>query len=324
MRLPAMTTFEPREIRRPLDSTVERRSDSTWRVTHKAIFAPLSGALGPEASGRGDSASKALVAALGLHALVLAVLSLSMHREPEEVPVPRVRDAMAVSVSTGDGSSTLPPAPQVSASVESPPSPVEDPVGVTDEPVEASSPEQSDVLSTEAAASDAPPSASAASGGAEGTVWTPPQPGMSPSASFLSTTRPPAQRIVMPVVTMGEGAAPAVLLSYDQGRFSDAAVTAEARRLSEAGTILMSATVGADGAVSDCVVTSSSGSPDLDRRGCALVRSYRYRPARDALGKSYISIVSEVLEWAKDGKFSPMVPDAAPAAPVASTASKRR
>jgi TonB family protein len=61
----------------------------------------------------------------------------------------------------------------------------------------------------------------------------------------------------------------------------------DARRLREQGTVGFSVLVGADGRVTDCVVTSSSGSASLDAATCRIVRERaRYRPARDPQGNA--------------------------------------
>ena len=59
----------------------------------------------------------------------------------------------------------------------------------------------------------------------------------------------------------------------------------EALRNREHGTVAFRLTIGADGLVSDCTVTSSSRSAALDEATCRLLRERaRYRPARDAAG----------------------------------------
>ena len=178
-----------------------------------------------------------------------------------------------------------------------------------------------DPSTTEPAPSDGPPSENPSTGtpGNGEMVWTPPAP--RPNASGVGPDGRPRQevRVEMPKVDLPKGASDPILLSYDQGRFSDAAAMSEASRLMNTGTITMSVTVDAEGAVGQCVVTSTSGSAMLDERACALIRSYRYRPAQDAAGKPHGAIVSEVLEWARDGKFK----DAAKTAPADAEAIRR-
>ena len=61
-------------------------------------------------------------------------------------------------------------------------------------------------------------------------------------------------------------------------------------------------TVGADGRVSGCTVTESSGNPRLDSTTCTLIeRRFRYRPATDASGEPVSSTVRTTFDWVPPG-----------------------
>lgn len=56
--------------------------------------------------------------------------------------------------------------------------------------------------------------------------------------------------------------------------------------------------VGADGRVTNCTVTSSSGFPDLDETACKLLpRRARFTPAKDAAGNGMASVYSSSIRW---------------------------
>lgn len=64
------------------------------------------------------------------------------------------------------------------------------------------------------------------------------------------------------------------------------------------GTTGFRVTVGADGRVTDCQVTSSSGSPDLDEAACANVRRRaRFNPATDGEGNPTTGTYSNRVRW---------------------------
>lgn len=71
-----------------------------------------------------------------------------------------------------------------------------------------------------------------------------------------------------------------------------------ALRAERVGRTAVLALVEANGRVSDCVVTSSSGHPDLDERTCTIVtRRGRYRPATDGEGTAVPSSHPYVVNW---------------------------
>lgn len=72
------------------------------------------------------------------------------------------------------------------------------------------------------------------------------------------------------------------------------------------GTVGVRYRVNADGKVSDCLVTHSSGYLALDSLTCGLIeRRFRFSPARDETGRPVSSIIVEEHSW--------IIPAAAPA-----------
>jgi len=93
----------------------------------------------------------------------------------------------------------------------------------------------------------------------------------------------------------GGGGAPARWLrgSITDRDYPDAAYE---RRIS--GTVFLRFVVDPTGRVSECTVTRSSGSRELDATTCRLIlRRFRYRPARDAQGNSIASVVRGEHQW---------------------------
>jgi protein TonB len=79
---------------------------------------------------------------------------------------------------------------------------------------------------------------------------------------------------------------------------SDADYPASAIRDEQQGTTRFRLTVGADGRVSDCVVTGSSGSAALDATTCRLMKSRaRFTPARDGEGRPAADVVANAIRW---------------------------
>jgi periplasmic protein TonB len=73
---------------------------------------------------------------------------------------------------------------------------------------------------------------------------------------------------------------------------------AEALRDSHEGTVAFQLDVGADGRVSACRVTSTSGSAALDAATCRLMTERpRFSPARDASGRAVPDRVSARITW---------------------------
>lgn len=64
------------------------------------------------------------------------------------------------------------------------------------------------------------------------------------------------------------------------------------------GTTGFRVTVGPDGRVTSCTVTSSSGSPDLDETACSLItRRARFNPATDGEGQPTTGSYSNRVRW---------------------------
>jgi protein TonB len=71
-----------------------------------------------------------------------------------------------------------------------------------------------------------------------------------------------------------------------------------ALREEKEGVTGISFTVGTDGKVSNCQVTSSSGTPELDEATCTnFVRRARYKPAQDDGGKPISQNLSQRVRW---------------------------
>jgi protein TonB len=72
----------------------------------------------------------------------------------------------------------------------------------------------------------------------------------------------------------------------------------EAIRREEQGTVAFRLSISRRGNVSDCVVTSSSGSDALDQATCDIIEDRaRYEPARDAQGKRIPAEDSSRIRW---------------------------
>jgi protein TonB len=79
---------------------------------------------------------------------------------------------------------------------------------------------------------------------------------------------------------------------------SDADYPAEAIRREEQGVTRFRLAVSADGRVSDCTVTGSSGSNALDSATCRLMKSRaRFSPARDSDGRPTTDTVANAIKW---------------------------
>jgi periplasmic protein TonB len=71
-----------------------------------------------------------------------------------------------------------------------------------------------------------------------------------------------------------------------------------ALREERGGVVAFRLTLDAAGLVSGCIITSSSGSPDLDAVTCSLVtQRARFRPATDAKGKNVEGTFSNRVRW---------------------------
>ncbi len=73
---------------------------------------------------------------------------------------------------------------------------------------------------------------------------------------------------------------------------------ARALREERGGSVGFHLTIGPDGRPSDCEVTSSSGSPDLDETACTLLkRRGRFTPATDGDGRPTTGAFNSRIKW---------------------------
>jgi protein TonB len=97
-----------------------------------------------------------------------------------------------------------------------------------------------------------------------------------------------------PPVRVEPARARANLASY----VSDADYPAAAQRNEEQGTTGFRLTIGTDGRVTNCEVTSSSGSSSLDSTTCNIMRRRaRFTPARDSSGNPTTDTHSARIRW---------------------------
>jgi protein TonB len=112
-------------------------------------------------------------------------------------------------------------------------------------------------------------------------------PPVAPPVTFTAPPAPPTP--VPPPPRLKPAQAKTDLRRY----FSDEDYPDTALRAEEQGTVRVSIVVGASGRATDCSVTSSSGSPALDRATCTIIRSRaRFTPATDETGSPVSSTIS--------------------------------
>ena len=117
-----------------------------------------------------------------------------------------------------------------------------------------------------------------------------------PGPAVVPTADPPAPRIEPKRVEPAR--AKANLASY----VSDEDYPSSAVRNEEQGTTRFRLTVGANGRVTDCSVTSSSGSPALDATTCKLMRQRaKFTPAMDSSGTPTGDTVASAIRWVLPG-----------------------
>jgi periplasmic protein TonB len=121
------------------------------------------------------------------------------------------------------------------------------------------------------------------------TVRVAPPPVITPTAPPAPPAPPPA-----PPKRVEPARAKANLASY----VSDEDYPAAAIRAEEQGTTRFRLSVGPDGRVTNCTVTSSSGSSSLDATTCRLMqRRARFSPARDSTGAATSDTVNSAIKW---------------------------
>ena len=70
------------------------------------------------------------------------------------------------------------------------------------------------------------------------------------------------------------------------------------KRAGIGGRVSLRLAVGADGRVTGCTVTGSSGNAELDETNCRLIRErYHFEPARDASGRAIPDVINESHVW---------------------------
>jgi periplasmic protein TonB len=108
------------------------------------------------------------------------------------------------------------------------------------------------------------------------------------------TVAPPKPPPPPPPRTVKPAAAKANLASYvSNDDYPDSAIRNE-----EQGVTAFRLDVGPDGRVTNCTVTSSSGSSSLDSATCRLMRSRaRFTPATDSTGNRVSDSVSSRIRW---------------------------
>lgn len=79
---------------------------------------------------------------------------------------------------------------------------------------------------------------------------------------------------------------------------SDSDYPASAIRGGQQGTTRFRLSVAPNGKVTDCIVTSSSGSPTLDAATCRLMKSRaRFTPAKDSDGRAVPDTAASAIRW---------------------------
>ncbi len=121
------------------------------------------------------------------------------------------------------------------------------------------------------------------------TVPTPP-----PTINYIPTSPPPAPPAPpAPRVSQRAGLKGNPGQYFGTDVYPAAAIRAEAQ-----GRVVASLTVGPDGRVTGCTVTSSSGNEDLDSTTCRVAKSrVRFTPARDDSGNPIASTYSLPVRW---------------------------
>jgi protein TonB len=121
------------------------------------------------------------------------------------------------------------------------------------------------------------------------TVVTPPPPAPPPPIVLAPPAAPPPPRFT-PTGAVPKGSPGNWATSNDY--------PSRALREEREGTTGFSVTVGPDGRVTDCEITSSSGSPDLDQATCDNVRRRaRFTPAKDGEGQPTTGHYSNRIRW---------------------------
>lgn len=115
-----------------------------------------------------------------------------------------------------------------------------------------------------------------------------------PTAPPAPPAPPPPPPPPPPAVKVQPAKARADLRSY----ISDDDYPQDAIRNEQQGTTRFRLEIGADGRVTNCTVTGSSGSSSLDSTTCRIMRSRaRFTPASDSTGAKTSDTVSSAIRW---------------------------
>jgi protein TonB len=132
------------------------------------------------------------------------------------------------------------------------------------------------------------------------TVRDAPPPVITPRAPPAPQPRPPAPPPPPPPPVKKIQARSAV--GDLQGLFRGADYPQSSQERGEEGTVAVRLTVGTNGRVSDCNVSSSSGSRTLDSTTCRILRSRaRFTPAKDDRGNPTTDTVTQRIRWVLAG-----------------------
>lgn len=99
------------------------------------------------------------------------------------------------------------------------------------------------------------------------------------------------------VAPAARGATGARLLTAPADLFGPDAYPPEAIRNDEQGRVVAQLAIGADGAVGQCTIVTSSGSAALDATTCRQARTARFQPARDRRGRAVAIAYRLPVRW---------------------------
>ena len=113
---------------------------------------------------------------------------------------------------------------------------------------------------------------------------------------IITPTAPPAPPAPPPAPPKPKQAAVGAV--HRSGSLSDEDYPSSALRAEAEGTTVARFTIGTDGRVTSCSVTSSSGNAALDDTTCKLIqRRFRYKPAQDDAGNPVSETKTQRVVW---------------------------
>lgn len=105
----------------------------------------------------------------------------------------------------------------------------------------------------------------------------------------------------------GDGGGREVPLRHIRGEIRDSDYPDHLREAGVTGVVGLRFTVGANGRVTACAVTRTSGVPELDALTCRLIaKRFRYRPTIDANGRAVADVVTGEQGWGVDEDGRPL------------------